>query len=681
VIQEPSPRLGRWPAALMAALVVGCAREPGPGRSDARSLEASGNEDNLDAAPEDAPDEVARALAERAEAVERARRAYDSGAWEGGDLYAAAMRTSVMSAPAWPEDPDAGDVTSAAARRGQAVEGRDGGVHRLGYIRHGSHVAFFPTPIPNDDCPNGWYELLEQGFICGKYASPDPRAPSVKFAANPPNLAEPTPYKYGYAVLDNTPVYRRVLSLHDRQKYEPELLPPPPPAPDAGAPADASAGGSPGEEVEPASDEPERDKRATKEPKDAGLVKLGDLRGRGVLVRRMMKGFYVALDRAFNAAHARWWRTSEGFAIPYERIALQSWTPDFHGSWVKPADAGSPTTSLPSPAPKGASSQGGSGAAAAEAGEAAQAAEAGDAVSPTEGNGTAALVNSGYAARFVQNDKGKMAFTTPLPKWTALELAGEPLTVDGVVFDRTTSGFWVRQMDLMVATPEPPADLAEAEKWIDVDLGRQLLVAFEGKHPVYATRVSSGRRYPWDPTHDHPTPTGTFRIYEKHVSTTMDGDVASDGPYSIEDVPWVMYFQGSYALHGAFWHNLFGSTRSHGCVNLSPRSTRGSSSSGSSRRCPRAGTGSSRRAARPGDAGRDSRAPRGSRQGISPPVGRSSGRCLLRCRRGRVAAPLGSRGHRCPRRGGGRRVRAPSSRAAGAAAVFPRRRVGLASVD
>jgi lipoprotein-anchoring transpeptidase ErfK/SrfK len=54
----------------------------------------------------------------------------------------------------------------------------------------------------------------------------------------------------------------------------------------------------------------------------------------------------------------------------------------------------------------------------------------------------------------------------------------------------------------------------------------------------------------------------------------MDGDVASDGPYSIEDVPWVMYFQGSYALHGAFWHNLFGSTRSHGCVNMSPLDAR-----------------------------------------------------------------------------------------------------------
>jgi len=53
---------------------------------------------------------------------------------------------------------------------------------------------------------------------------------------------------------------------------------------------------------------------------------------------------------------------------------------------------------------------------------------------------------------------------------------------------------------------------------------------------------------------------------------TMDGDgkAASDLPYSIEDVPYVQYFEGSYALHAAFWHNNFGHEMSHGCVNLSP---------------------------------------------------------------------------------------------------------------
>jgi len=127
---------------------------------------------------------------------------------------------------------------------------------------------------------------------------------------------------------------------------------------------------------------------------------------------------------------------------------------------------------------------------------------------------------------------------------------------------------------MIVAAPTLPPDTPQEEKWIDVDVTRQLLVAYEGKKPVYATLISSGKRNPVDPEKDHPTPPGTYRIREKHVSATMDGDVAADGPYSIEDVPWVMYFQGSYALHAAFWHSAFGHTRSHGCVNMAPLDAR-----------------------------------------------------------------------------------------------------------
>jgi lipoprotein-anchoring transpeptidase ErfK/SrfK len=31
-----------------------------------------------------------------------------------------------------------------------------------------------------------------------------------------------------------------------------------------------------------------------------------------------------------------------------------------------------------------------------------------------------------------------------------------------------------------------------------------------------------------------------------------------------------MYFFGSYAIHGAYWHNAFGTPTSHGCVNMRP---------------------------------------------------------------------------------------------------------------
>ena len=49
-----------------------------------------------------------------------------------------------------------------------------------------------------------------------------------------------------------------------------------------------------------------------------------------------------------------------------------------------------------------------------------------------------------------------------------------------------------------------------------------------------------------------------------------DGDAPGQAPYSIQDVPYVLYFEGSYAVHGAFWHNNFGRVQSHGCVNLAP---------------------------------------------------------------------------------------------------------------
>jgi lipoprotein-anchoring transpeptidase ErfK/SrfK len=101
----------------------------------------------------------------------------------------------------------------------------------------------------------------------------------------------------------------------------------------------------------------------------------------------------------------------------------------------------------------------------------------------------------------------------------------------------------------------------------------EALVSYEGDKPVYATLVSTGRTSS-NKEQDHRTPTGSFRIQAKHVASTMDGDVASDGPYSIEDVPWIMYFQGSYALHGAFWHTNFGHVQSHGCVNLAPNDAR-----------------------------------------------------------------------------------------------------------
>jgi len=117
---------------------------------------------------------------------------------------------------------------------------------------------------------------------------------------------------------------------------------------------------------------------------------------------------------------------------------------------------------------------------------------------------------------------------------------------------------------------EDPAGFARGgKKWIDVSIKRQMLVAYEGTRPVYATLVSTGMGGMGDPETTHATIRGTFMIHAKHVSGTMDGDEGSDA-FDLRDVPYIQYFHEGFALHGAYWHDEFGKVRSHGCVNLAP---------------------------------------------------------------------------------------------------------------
>jgi len=52
------------------------------------------------------------------------------------------------------------------------------------------------------------------------------------------------------------------------------------------------------------------------------------------------------------------------------------------------------------------------------------------------------------------------------------------------------------------------------------------------------------------------------------MRVTLNGET-----WIVPDVPNVMYIKGGVALHGAYWHNKFGTgvRLSHGCVNLSLR--------------------------------------------------------------------------------------------------------------
>jgi len=110
-------------------------------------------------------------------------------------------------------------------------------------------------------------------------------------------------------------------------------------------------------------------------------------------------------------------------------------------------------------------------------------------------------------------------------------------------------------------------------KWIDVNLTKQVLVAYEGKKMVYATLVSTGEAGLDDPEESTATIRGIYRIDRKFFTATMDSDEVGE-EFELRDVPYVQYFKDGYALHGAYWHDGFGRPKSHGCINLAPEDAR-----------------------------------------------------------------------------------------------------------
>jgi len=154
-----------------------------------------------------------------------------------------------------------------------------------------------------------------------------------------------------------------------------------------------------------------------------------------------------------------------------------------------------------------------------------------------------------------------------LDRWERAALLGET-TIGKQTFFRVRIGrhdrLLLKASARVVALATPPAGVESDEKWVDVDLAHQVMVAYEGKRPVLATLVSTANRS---------TPQGTFRIYKKRANTPLRSRPRAIGKYWME-VPWVMTIFGSIAIHPSYWHDEFGTTASHGCVNLTPADAR-----------------------------------------------------------------------------------------------------------
>lgn len=115
----------------------------------------------------------------------------------------------------------------------------------------------------------------------------------------------------------------------------------------------------------------------------------------------------------------------------------------------------------------------------------------------------------------------------------------------------------------MIPNYEKPAGV-NADRWIEINLYEQVLQVHEGDKIIFATLISTGV----DPFFTQP---GVFTIYKKIDHEYMRGAFEADRSdyYYLEDVPYIMYYDQSRALHGAYWHTNFGYQQSHGCVNLS----------------------------------------------------------------------------------------------------------------
>jgi hypothetical protein len=270
---------------------------------------------------------------------------------------------------------------------------------------------------------------------------------------------------------------------------------------------------------------------------DAGVT-LASLQGEDdtILMRWLMRGFYVSLDRDFRRGGRRYWRTQANGFVPYRAVMKRT------GSEFRGVELNEEVT-LPY-----------------------------------------AWTLSSRDRYYTRRDNGRFRGGRRVDYHHGFSVQEEVEDGRYTYLRETIEGDegeepehrWYRDRDVRIARAvEPPSDIGPDDKWIEVNLAQQTLVLYDGRTPVYTTLVSSGlpdRRNL--PERDFETLSGLFRVKSKHLTDTMDGDTAVDGPYSVDDVPYVMYFELAYALHSAFWHNRFGRPKSHGCVNLSPLDAR-----------------------------------------------------------------------------------------------------------
>ncbi|HEY6557494.1 MAG TPA: L,D-transpeptidase [Polyangiaceae bacterium] len=488
---------------------------------------------------------------------------------------------------------------------------------KLGYLRLGAVVQRDADAVPGKGCKGAWYRIYPMGYVCTDEATLDVNDPLVRAASVRPDLSKPLPYRYGF-VRATAPQYLRVPTRAEQDKSEfkldehldwfkqnhdevqrvvigandvaldPRGLPALKPNGRAGKPSTELStgelfGGKTADDPRPFWLDGGR-----KIPNVSGY-EVPDYALFADRVRRKtglsFVGSFEARDGEFSRRFAV---TVDLRLIPTSKVKPDTGSP-FHGvelgsalrmpfAWVIKRD--SKTYKLIKDK---------------------------DEARPAEDVPRRALIPLTGKARI----KGGVRYYQSTKDQTR----------------------WLRADDLGIVAepPEWPAPASKGEKWISISLRQQTLVLYEGKRPFYATLVATGRDRLGDPKTSLATPQGDFRLRSKHIAAAMDSyensavsggtrantNATSEGSaadtiarlkkaqtsgqtldeddrrrllniekgrdpeygvtkrrgsenFELRDVPWIQYFAAGYALHGAYWHDVFGIPRSHGCVNLSP---------------------------------------------------------------------------------------------------------------
>lgn len=390
---------------------------------------------------------------------------------------------------------------------------------RYGYLRAGAIVPRRGPEIRNDGCPGGWYRVNPRGFVCvGLGATLDLGSPVVVASDVRPRRGEALPYLYALAKEPGPHFYFRLPTPGEMLQVEgPGYA-----ARAAEWQAALSAGGLRDVvgEVGPPPDSIPRGQGAS-------LTKpYGTEKGlhRTVQAGQSDRDAGFAIARVMEWEHRAFGLTTELDLIPLDRTRIVR-PSSFHG------------------------------------------------VALGEGEGvSAAIVTKRWALRYVEAAPGVLQPAGTFEYRQGVKLTGRTVMWEGVKFWEGVDGSFVPASSALVVDKRTsfPSVAEGNRKWIDVSIGHQSLVAYEGTRVVYVTLVSTGLAGMADPEKAPATVRGTFMIYQKHVSATMDGDEDVADNYSLRDVPFVQYFHKGYALHAAYWHDEFGKVRSHGCINLAP---------------------------------------------------------------------------------------------------------------